>query len=120
MATISPLIANGGLVLENGDLKMAYDIVTQTTTSVAMYDCIYSPSTNSQLITYLSGIQVGGLNQSGITNVIKSALLPLIQQNIISNLSIAISAMVVGYVEIKINATDAEGNPATVSWSNAI
>lgn len=119
MFTSSPLIQNGDLVLSNtGNLEYAADVVTQMTVTVAAYNCIYDYSINSGLIPYLSSIPVGGRNPNTIVNIVAAAYQSLISAGIITGLQVAIVFQSASYITINITATDANGSPVVLSWSN--
>ncbi len=116
--TLSPLIANGQLNLTNsGDLVNAPDIQTQMTVTLSAYHCIYNTLINSGLLPYLKGIPTGGINTVAIKNIVTSAYQILIQQNIITNLSISIVPVSQSYLTINISA-ESMGSPVTLSWDN--
>jgi hypothetical protein len=115
----SPLIKNGALSLTaNGDLQDDLDIVTQMTVTVGAYNCIYDPNVDSGVIPYLFSIPVGGFRQNTLTYIITSAFQSFITNNVISDLTIAILAQVLSEVSIRITAVDLEGNQISLTWTN--
>ena len=113
-ATYSPLISNGELTLLSDK-----DIATQLNVSTSAYHCIYDYTIDSELITYLESIPVGGINTNTITNILTSAYSVLIQNNIISNLQISVIPVATSYITINVTCTDAQGEQIQFSWDNS-
>lgn len=114
----SPVIQNGDFVLGvNGDLLTKPDVVTQMSATLTAYHCIYNPAIASGVFVYLDSI-IADPNRTALTNIVKDAYAGIIREKVISNLTVAVSPITLNYVNIKITATDAQGNPVKLNWNN--
>ena len=117
MLSVSPLIKDGALSLDaNGQMVLAPDIITQCTVTIAAYNCMYNPAVNSGLIPYLKGIPFGGRTDQAVVNIVKAAFQVLIVQNLVVNLSIGVVQATANSITIKVNLTDPQQNPVSLSW----
>lgn len=115
----SPYIKDGDFVLdENGAIIMSPDIQNEITIALTAYNCVWDYTINSELLPYLLQINPGRANVNSIKNIVTKALQPLISDNLLSNLDIAVSFPSLSSIVIKINVVDIEGNPIVLKWSN--